>query len=210
MNFPLICGLLALTWAFAATRAQSSSSSQQSSSSQPSSPPAQTQSQAQAAASGQPAQEEDSLAEVARKARAKKPAATNGKVYTEDDLSQMKRMGISVVGPELRRAIRRARPTEPDGDVEPNGEQYWRARAQELLDAVAETDQEIALKKDEIKRFGNGGFDATAGMKQNIARADDRQAQLKGLESRRAELGMQLEELQDEGRKAGVPTAWFR
>jgi hypothetical protein len=112
------------------------------------------QSQAQAAASGQPAQEEDSLAEVARKARAKKPAATNGKVYTEDDLSQMKRMGISVVGPEPRRAIRRARPTEPDGDVEPNGEQYWRVRAQQLLGAIAETNQEIALKKDESKDSG--------------------------------------------------------
>jgi hypothetical protein len=170
MNFPLIC-LLALTGAFAASYAPSSSSSQQSSwSSHPSSPPAQTQSQAQAAASGQPAQEEDSLAEVARKARAKKPAATNGKVYTEDDLSQMKRVGISVVGPEPRKAIRRARPAEPDGGVEPNGEEYWRPRAQELLEAIAETDQDIALKKDEIKRFGNGGFDATAGMKQNIAR----------------------------------------
>jgi chromosome segregation ATPase len=151
-----------------------------------------------------------SLAEVARKTRAKKPAETNGKVYTEDDLSQMKRMGISVVGPEPRKAVRRARPAEPDGDVEPNGEEYWRARAQELLDAIAEADQEIALKKDEIKRFGNGGFDATAGMKQDIARADDRQAQLKDLENHRAELEKQLEELPDEGRKAGAPAAWFR
>jgi chromosome segregation ATPase len=81
---------------------------------------------------------------------------------------------------------------------------------EELLDAIAETDQEIALKKDEIKRFGNGGFDAPAGMKQNIARADDRQAQLKDLENHRAELEKQLEELQDEGRKAGAPAAWFR
>jgi hypothetical protein len=47
-------------------------------------------------------------------------------------------------------------------------------------------------------------------MKQNIARADDRQAQLKDLENHRAELEKQLEELQDEGRKAGAPAAWFR
>src|SRR5260370_13507559 len=87
----ILCVLLAMTGPFAVAYAQSSSSSQQStSSSQQSSsqqPPAQAQpqSQTQPATPGQPPQKEDSLAETARKAKANKPAAAKGKVYTEDD-----------------------------------------------------------------------------------------------------------------------------
>src|ERR1700731_753333 len=71
----IFCGLLALTWPYAAAYAQSSSSSQQSSSSRSSPAQAQPPSQAQAATSSPPQQKEDSLAEAARKAKAKKPAA---------------------------------------------------------------------------------------------------------------------------------------
>ncbi|PYU76696.1 MAG: hypothetical protein DMG49_01005 [Acidobacteria bacterium] len=202
----MLCGLLAVTWPFAAAFAQSSSSSQQSSSQQ-SSTEAQPQSPAQPATPGQHPQKEDSLAEAARKAKAKKPAAANGKVYTEDDLSRMKGPGVSVVGEAPKK---RARPTEPNGDGAENKEEYWRGRAQEILGQIAAVDEAMARMKDDIKKYGSGGFDVTTGMKDNIAYINDRNGQLKDLEKRKADLQKQLDELQDEGRKAGAPASWFR
>jgi hypothetical protein len=206
----IFCGLLAITWPFAAAFAQSSSSSQQSSSSAAqSSTPTPAQSPAQPATADQP-QKSDSLAEAARKAKEKKPAAAKGKVYTEDDLSKMKGPGVSVVGDAPRKNSRRAQPTDPDGDGGENNEQYWRGRARQFLDAIAQTEQQIEQKKEEIKKFGSGGFDVTTGRKDNIAYINDRNGQLKDLESRKADLQRQLDELQDEGRQAGAPASWFR
>ena len=64
--------------------------------------------------------------------------------------------------------------------------------------------------KDDIKKYGSGGFDVTTGLKDNIAYIRDRNGQLKNLEKRKADLEKQLEELQDEGRKAGALASWFR
>jgi hypothetical protein len=211
----MFCGLLAMTWPLAAAFAQSSSSLEQSSSSsqpsssQASSTQAQPPSQAQPATPGQPPQKEDSLAEAARKAKAKK-AAAKAKVYTEDDLSGLKGPGVSVVGDAPKKGARRARPTGPDGDGGENSEEYWRGRAQDILGQIAAVDQAIAGMKDDIKKYGSGGFDVTTGMKDNIAYINDRNGQLKNLEKRKADLEKQLDELQDEGRKAGAPASWFR
>jgi hypothetical protein len=215
-RFQKILGsLLALTWPFAAAYAQSSSPEQSSTSSGPSSSErsstqAQTPSQGQPATPEQPPKKEDSLAEAARKAKAKKPAAAKGKVYTEEDLSGMKGPGVSVVGEAPKKSTRRTRPSDPEGDGGANSEEYWRGRAQEILGQIAAVDEAIAQKKDEIKKFGSGGFDVTTGMKDNIAYINDRNGQLKELEKRKADLATQLDELQDEGRKAGASPAWFR
>ncbi len=207
----ILCGLLVLAYPFAAALAQSSSSSQQSSSSsQQPAPQTQSPSQAQPATLDPPPQKQDSLAEAARKAKAKKPEAPKGKVYSEDDLKGMKGPGVSVVGDPPKKGPRRAQPSDPDEDNGPNSEAYWRGRAQQFLDAIAQTDEQIAQKKEEIKKFGSGGFDVTTGMKDNIAYINDRNAQLKQLEAHKVDLEKQLEELQDEGRKAGVPSSWFR
>jgi hypothetical protein len=206
----MLCGLLAMSWPFAAAFAQSPSSQQPSPSSQAPSTPPQTQSQAQPATPDQPPQKQDSLAEAARKAKEKKPTAAKGKVYTEDDLSGMKGPGVSVVGDAPKKGVRRARPTDPDGDGGESSEEYWRGRARGILDAIAQTDQQIADKKEEIRKYGTGGFDVTTGRKDNIAYINDRTGQLKDLEKRKADLEKQLEELQDEGRKAGASPAWFR
>ncbi len=94
----MFCGLLAMTWPLAAAFSQSPPSPQHPASSWQQSPSQQSSAQAQPAIPGQPPQKEDSLAEAARKAKAKKPTAAKGKVYTEDDLSGMKGPGVSVVG----------------------------------------------------------------------------------------------------------------
>lgn len=207
----IFCALLAMACPFAAALAQSSSSSQQSSStSQQPSAQAQTPPEAQPASVDTPPQKQDSLAEAARKAKANKPAPSKGKVYTEDDLKGMKGPGVSVVGDPPRKNSRRAQPADPDEENGPNAEAYWRGRAQQFLDAISQTNEQIAQKREEIKKFGSGGFDVTTGMKNNIAYINDRNAQLKQLEAHKADLEKQFEELQDEGRKAGVPSSWFR
>lgn len=207
----IFCGLLVFAGPFAAVFAQSSSSTDQSSSSsQQSSAPAQTPAQSQPATLDPPPAKQDSLAEAARKAKATKPAPAKGKVYTEDDLKGMKGPGVSVVGDPARKGQRRAQPADADDDGGQNPEAYWRGRAQQFLEAIAQVDEQIAQKKEEIKKFGSGGFDVTTGMKDNIAYINDRNAQLKQLEARKADLEKHFEDLQDEGRKAGVPSSWFR
>jgi hypothetical protein len=206
----IICGLLALTWPYAAAYAESSSSSPQSSSSRSSPAQAQPPSQAQAANPSPPQQKEDSLAEAARKAKAKKPAAAKGKVYTEEDLSGMKGSGVSVVGDTPKKGAQRAQTTDPVGDGGEKSEEYWRGRAQKILGQIAAVDEAIAQKKEEIKKLGSGGFDVTTGMKNNVAYINDRNGQLKDLEKRRADLEKRLDDLQEEGRKAGASPSWFR
>ena len=201
-NMAMVCGLLALSWPFAIASAQSSTSSQQPVAQ--STPPA----QAKPAATEPPPPKEDSLAEAARKAKEKKAATAKAKVYTEDDLSGMKGTDVSVVGETPKTGTRRQTTTSPDGGD--NNEQYWRDRARQLLDAIAGTDQLIAQKQDEIKKFGNGGFDVQTGMKDNIAYINDRTGQLNSLQKRKADLQKQLDDLQEEGRKAGASPSWFR
>jgi predicted secreted protein len=174
----------------------------QSQSSQQSQSPQQSQPQAQP----QPPQKVDSVADAAKKAQKDKPKPK--KVFTEDDLSG-KSGGVSVVGEENKKGARRHN-TDSDGDYEPNGEQYWRSRSQPILDQITATDQQIAQLKEDIKKYGSGGFDVTTGMKDNIAYIHDRNGQVQSLEKRKAALLAQLDELQEEGRKAGASPAWFR
>jgi len=133
-----------------------------------------------------------------------------GQVYTEDDLSSLKGSGVSVVGEAPKKGARPSRPLDPDGDGGQNNEEYWRRRAREILDQITAVDEEIAQKKDEIKKYGSGGFDVTTGMKQNIAYINDRNGQVKSLENRKVNLEKQLDDLQEEGRKAGAAPSWFR
>jgi len=198
-----LSGLLLLSWPAAASFAQAPSSSPSSSSSSSAPSPF----QAQAASPGPPPQKEDSPAEAARKAKANKPSAAKGKVYTEEDLAGMKGHGVSVVGEEPKKG---AQSTEPGGAGAENKEEYWRGRAQEILGEIAAVDDAIAQKKEEIKKFGSGGFDVTTGMKENIAYIRDRIGQLQRLEKRKADLEKKLDDLQEEGRKAGASPAWFR
>ncbi len=122
----------------------------------------------------------------------------------------MRKGGVSVVGNENKKSSRRVRTADPDGDYDPNGEEYWRGRARPILDEIASLDEQIAQLKEDIKKYGNGGFDVTTGMKENIAYVHDRNGQIQDLQKRKAVLEKQLDDLQEEGRKAGIPSAWLR
>lgn len=190
--------LLLLTWPLAPLFAQSSSSPQQS--------PTPQQPQTQAQTPAQP--KEESVADAAKKSQKDKPKAK--KVYTEDDLSGMRKGGVSVVGNENKKNPRRVRNSNPDGDYDPNSEEYWRGRAQPILDEIAATDEQIEQLKDDIKKYGASGIDVTTGMKDNIAYIHDRNGQIQELQKKKADLQKQLDDLAEEGRKASVPPAWFR
>ena len=163
----------------------------------------------------QPPQKEESAVDAAKKTEKEK--AKPKKVYTEEDLAGLRGNGVSVVGSDKPAAPGAAATSKTNGKTKTGvvpmsgqDEEYWRGKARGLLDRIAATEQRIEAKKDEIKKLGNGGFDITTGMKDNIAYIQDRNAQLQELERHKADLQKQLDELQDEGRKVGAPSSWFR
>ncbi len=184
--------------------------------SQSDAPPAsQSSKQSSSQTQSQPPQKEESAAEAAKKAEKEK--AKPKKVYTEEDLAGLRGNGVSVVGNDKPAAPGAAATSKANGKTKTGvvpmsgqDEEYWRGKARGLLDRIAATEQRIEAKKDEIKKLGNGGFDITTGMKDNIAYIQDRNAQLQELERHKADLQKQLDELQDEGRKVGAPSSWFR
>src|SRR6266849_924460 len=197
---------LTVLWAAAAALGQSQQKtpqlSQQSSS--------QTQSQTQP----EPKKSE-SGGDAAKKSERDK--AKPKKVYTEEDLSGFRGNGISVVGDEKPAGAGAAGTKKADGKTKTGvvplsgqDEVYWRGKAHELLEQITRTEQQIAKLKDDIKKYGAGGFDVTTGMKKNVAYVEDRNGQVKDLEKRKADLEKKLDQLEEQGRKAGAEPAWFR
>lgn len=201
----LFCALLALSWPATSFAQLQSPPSQQTP------PAAQSQSQSQTQSQAPPVQKEDSVAEAARKAKAKKAAAAQRKVFTEDDLSGMKNDGgVSVVGDSTTKKPKRASASNSNEDSTPNSEEYWRSRSQPLLDQIAAIDQRITQIREDIKKYGPGGIDVASGYKDGVAYVEDRNGQIQALENKKANLQKQLDDLAEEGRKAGAQPAWFR
>jgi cytoskeletal protein RodZ len=178
-------------------------------------PASQSSQQSSSQTQSQPPQKEESAADAAKKAEKEK--AKPKKVYTEEDLAGMRGNGVSVVGEDKPAGTGGSETSKASAKTKAavvpmsgQDEEYWRGKARELLDRIAGTEQQIEAKKDEIKKLGSAGFDLTTGMKDSIAYVHDRNAQLQELEKHKADLQKQLDELQDEGRKAGAPASWFR
>ena len=202
-NFLLVP--LAFAFQAAVSLGQPATASQQS-------PPTAQSSQDQSPSQAQtPAQDkQDSVAEAARKAKEKKIASTKSKVLTEDNLSGMKKESVSIVGTESKKAPNLAPNKNKEEEDAPNGKKYWRGKARPILEEMADIDQLIVQLKEEIKKYGNGGFDVTTGFKNNVAYVEDRNAQIEKLQKKKADLQKQLADLEEEGRKAGAQPAWFR
>ena len=162
-------------------------------------------------AQGQP---EDSVAEAARKAKAKRAK----KVYGEEDLAGLKG-GVSVVGdpnaqkpakPSNGETIAADVPEESgSADMKAN-EQAWRGRAGQIHAQMDTTDEQIKALKEDIKKTGSSGFNAQKGLKDNVVYLDDKTARLQQLENRKKQLETILDDLQEQARKAGVPNEWVR
>jgi hypothetical protein len=162
-------------------------------------------------------QKDDSKADAAKKTEREKSKAK--KIYTEEDLSNI-RGGVSVVGDSSPEATdsKHAGPAggkgaagKAEAGVVPmsgQDEKYWRGKANEILDQVTAIDQEIAKTKDEIKKYGADGFDAASRL--GVIYIENRASKVKQLEKRKSDLGKKLDQLQEDGRKAGAAPEWFR
>ena len=209
MNWPWRMALLAGAVLLIAPAA---SLSAHSTASQTQNPPAQ---QTPATQQTPAPQDDDSVADAARKSKTEKSKAPPKKVITDDDLSSIKGDGVSVVGDESSGTKEGKAPAEKDGSPAPaksgaKDEAYWRGRAKQIRDQMANVDAEIEKTQEEIKKGGAAGFDPQTGLNQNVIFFEDRNTKLKKLEEKKAELQKQMDDLEDEARKAGVPSGWLR
>jgi hypothetical protein len=210
-----------------ASNPSSSSGSSSSASSSSTSPQTAAPSPAEPQMQDQSAPAAESLGEAARRARAQKMKSAAGapKVYTDDKLSQLSSHGVSVVGdgnssggsssgesPLVSSGANAG--ANPGGESGASGgkndEQYWRGRARAIHDQMAQCDQEISKLQDEIAKYGAVSVDPQSGAMQSIIYVNDRNAKIKQIEERKAGLQGQLDALEDEGRKAGADSGWFR
>jgi hypothetical protein len=194
-------------------QSQASSESSSQSQAQPSQTSDQSASQPASAAQGLqtvPGAQQETLGDAARQnAQKSKPKPKH--VFNNDDLSSIGGT-ISVVGDASSTGQ-----SAENSDAQPAGassgaqdETYWRGRADAIKRQIADIDRQIDDKKAEIAKAGPASFDPSAGLSQGVIVIHDRNAELKDLEDRKQSLEDQLDQLADEGRKAGADSGWFR
>ena len=194
---------------------------------------ASTQAKPQNASSTEPQMESqeapppESLGEAARKARAQKSAAPAAKVYTEDKVAGLSGHGVSVVGDGNRSGDSSDAENAENSEREPSAggapkanssnaqsgnsdEKMWREKARAIHDQMAQIDERIGKIQEEIQKYGAVSFDPASGVRQNVIYIEDRNAQIKQLEEQKSKLQSQLNSLEEEGRKAGADSGWFR
>jgi hypothetical protein len=115
-----------------------------------------------------------------------------------------------VVGTENQKRPESTPASKENGAHPPNSEKYWRDKSQPILNQMVVIDKEIAQIREDLKKYGIGGFDVATGFRNNVAYVEDRKAQIQERQKKKASLQKKLEDLQEEGRKAGAEPAWFR
>ena len=192
--------------------------------------PASTQAKTQNTSGNEPQMESqeapppESLGEAARQARAQKSAAPAAKVYTEDKVARLSGRGVSVVGDGNQSGDSSDAENADNSEREPSAggtpkassqsgnsdEKMWREKARTIHDQMAQIDERIGKIQEEIQKYGAVSFDPATGLRQNVIYVEDRNAQIKQLEEQKAKLQSQLDALEEEGRKAGADSGWFR
>ena len=217
--------LLLLLWPTASVMAQSTSTPPAQSQT-PSQNQTQNQTQSQSQSLAQPGSapqvvsgdQQQSLADAARKVNAQKDKPKAKHVFTDDDVSSIPGT-ISVVGSgSVGGSSAGNRPmddgSQANAPVSSSGagkdEAYWRGRAQQIKNQMAAIDQKIAQVKAEIAKSGAVQMDPSSGAMQSVVIIHDRNAEVKDLEDQKAGCQKQLEDLAEEGRKAGADSGWFR
>jgi hypothetical protein len=163
----------------------------------------------------------ESLGEAARRARAQKAKTATAKVYSDDSVSKLSGHGVSVVGDgqvgggssdsgSAGGAAAASSGTPGGSGAAGSGEQYWRGRANAIRAQMAQCDQKISEIQDEITKHGAVTVDPMSGAQAGVIFVEDRNAQIKQVEHQKEGLQSQLDELAEEGRKAGADSGWFR
>src|SRR5271163_2870298 len=159
----------------------------------------------------------ESLGEAARRARAQKAKTATAKVYSDDSVSTLSGHGVSVVGDG------KAGSGSYSGDSYSGGggggaaqgsagsqESYWRGRANAIRGQMAQCDQKISEIQDEIAKHGAVTVDPMSGAQAGVIFVEDRNAQIQQVQKQKEGYERQLEDLAEEGRKAGADSGWFR
>lgn len=221
-----VAAVLALWVAPSAQSAQGdgqSSAPAQNSSTAPAATPSSTEPQLQ----DQSAAPGDSLADAARKAKAAKAKASGtttapAKVYNNDSMGSLSSHGVSYVGSSSSDGGSSGSASGSSNGGGGNGgnpapaaqgqnqESYWRGRAQAIRNQMAQIDQQIGRVQDDIAKNGAVSVDPSSGAQQGVIIVEDRNAEIKRLEGQKADLQQNLDELAEEGRKAGADSGWFR
>jgi hypothetical protein len=170
-----------------------------------------------AAAQGEPQMQDqsappaESLGEAARRARAQKAKAA-GKVYNDDSVSTLSGHGVSVVGGNSGGSSNGGSTYAgaPPSAAGNNQEAYWRGRANEIRRQMAACDQRISEIQDEIAKHGAVSVDPMSGAQAGVIFVEDRNAQIQQVQKQKDGYERQLEDLAEEGRKAGADSGWFR
>jgi hypothetical protein len=181
---------------------------------------AQSSSQTEPQMQDQSAPAAESLGEAARRARAQKAKTATAKVYSDDSVSNLSGHGVSVVG-DGQVEGRSSDSASSAGSAGASGatgssggagggEQYWRGRANAIRAQMAQCDQKISEIQDEITKHGAVTVDPMSGAQAGVIFVEDRNAQIKQVEQQKEGLQSQLDELAEEGRKAGADSGWFR
>jgi hypothetical protein len=200
-----------------ATVQNTSQTSAQTAAQAPAQASAQTAAQAEPKMEDQSAPAAESLGEAARRARAQKAKTAGTKVYSDDAVSNLSGHGVSVVGDG--QAGGGASSYSGGGGAANGGgaqgaagsqESYWRGRANAIRAQMAQCDQKISEIQDEIAKHGAVSVDPMSGAQAGVIFVEDRNAQIKQVEHQKEGLQSQLDELAEEGRKAGADSGWFR
>jgi hypothetical protein len=75
---------------------------------------------------------------------------------------------------------------------------------------MAQLDQQISSVRDEIAKYGAVQIDPQSGVQAGVIYIKDRNAQIERIEEQKTTLQGQLDALEEEGRKAGAESGWFR
>lgn len=187
------------------------------------------------AQSPSPAQEE-SLGELARKLRSKKPKGEPEKVYTNDDLARIGRGRISVVGregaaptpasageketaeaPATSEAAPTAAAAGPTAPAEQKGEEYWRAKFTEVRNKIALAEKEVDLLQRELQlERVQYSQDPNEAMRQQYlgqqagGRLNELQQKIEAKQAEIARYQQELANLENELRRAGGNPGWAR
>jgi len=157
----------------------------------------------------------ESLGSAARRARTQKTKAATPKVYTDDSVTTLSGHGVSVVGDGKGGGGGSSYSGNSYAGASAQGsaasqEQYWRGRAAAIKNQMAACDQRISEIQDEIAKHGAVTVDPMSGAQAGVIFVEDRNAQIKQVERQKEGFQRQLEELEEEGRKAGADSGWFR
>ena len=137
-------------------------------------------------------------------AKSSSGTAAPKKIYTNDDLKGMRDEPVSVVGqPGTQKKSSSTAPAKAGT----RDQAYWHNRAQKLRDQIADADRQIAQLHSSSQAEVEGGGSASG---TNSAYIGSQGNRLRNLETRKANLEKQLDEVEEEARKAGVPPGWLR